>query len=49
LERLNVGTVQVTFDEIADLPMRDIQKLTALIAKANGSEEDKAGETSDPK
>jgi hypothetical protein len=47
LERLNVGSVTLTFDEIADLPVKDIKKLSALVSKANGTDNDQDGE--DPK
>lgn len=43
IERLNVGSHKVTFDEIADLTLKDIKKITELVGKANGDE------TEDPK
>lgn len=43
IERLNVGSQTVTFDEIADLTLKDIKKITELVSKANG------GEPEDPK
>lgn len=44
LERLNVGAVTLTFDEIADLPVKDIKKLSALVGKANGTDEAEEGQ-----
>jgi len=38
MERLNVGDQKVTFDEIADLKLKDIKKITELVSKANGDE-----------
>lgn len=40
IERLNVGEHKVTFDEVADLTLKDIKKLSELVGKANGSEEE---------
>jgi hypothetical protein len=37
LERLNVGSDKVSFEEIADLPIRDIEIISNLVAKANGT------------
>jgi hypothetical protein len=47
LERLNVGTDKVSFDQIADLTFKDIKLLTELVGKVSsiGEEEEK----SDPK
>jgi hypothetical protein len=47
IERLNVGSTKITFEEIADLGIRDIKTISELVAKANGAEEDEEGE--DPK
>jgi len=40
LERLIVGEDKITYDEIIDLGVRDFKKLSDLVAKANGDEED---------
>lgn len=47
LERLNVGDVKVTFDEIADLSIKDIKKISELVGKANGDDEDDENEGED--
>ena len=40
IERLNVGTTKIPFEEIADLGIRDIKKISDLITKANGEAEE---------
>lgn len=40
IERLNVGAEKITFEEIADLTMKDIKAISELISKANGTDED---------
>ena len=40
IERLIVGDDKVTYDEILDMGVRDFRKLSELVAKANGDEED---------
>lgn len=47
IERLNVGPHPISFDEIADLGIKDIKTISELIAKANGTEEE--DEATDPK
>ena len=47
IERLNVGATKVTFDEIADLGIRDIKTISELIAKANGADDEE--NNTDPK
>jgi hypothetical protein len=49
IERLNVGSQTISFDEIADLGINDIKTISDLIAKANGSEEDSDSKKEDPK
>lgn len=39
IERLNVGSSQISFDEIADLGIQDIKTISELVAKASGVEE----------
>lgn len=38
--RLSVGTGRITFDELQKLKMRDLRKVTELLGKAGGSDED---------
>jgi hypothetical protein len=38
--RLIVGDDKITYEEILDLGVRDFRKLSELVAKANGDEED---------
>lgn len=40
IERLIVGEDKITYDEILDLGVRDFRKLSELIAKANGDDEE---------
>jgi hypothetical protein len=40
IERLIVGEDKVTYDEILDLGVKDFRKLSDLVTKANGSDED---------
>ena len=40
IERLIVGEDKITYDEILDLGVKDFRKLSDLVAKANGDEED---------
>lgn len=40
IERLIVGDDKITYDEILDLGVKDFRKLSDLVAKANGTEED---------
>lgn len=40
IERLVVGDEKITYEEILDLGVRDFKKLSELITKANGDEED---------
>jgi len=40
IERLIVGDDKITYEEILDLGVRDFKKLSELVAKANGSEDD---------
>ena len=40
IERLIVGEDKITYDEILDLGVRDFKKLSELVAKANGSEDE---------
>ena len=40
IERLIVSDDKITYDEILDLGVRDFKKMSELIAKANGDEED---------
>jgi hypothetical protein len=40
IERLIVGDDKITYDEILDLGVRDFKKLSELVAKANGSEDE---------
>lgn len=40
IERLIVGDDKVTYEEILDLGVRDFRKLSDLVAKANGTEDD---------
>jgi hypothetical protein len=42
IERLIVGDDKITYDEILDLGVRDFRKLSELVAKANGGEEDES-------
>jgi hypothetical protein len=45
IERLNVGSEQISFDEIQDLGIKDIKKISDLVAKANGTDEDEDSES----
>jgi hypothetical protein len=40
IERLIVGTTKITYDEVLDLGVRDFKKLSDLVAKASGSDEE---------
>ena len=40
IERLIVGEEKVTYEEILDLGVKDFRKLSDLVAKANGDEEE---------
>jgi len=40
IERLIVGDDKITYDEILDLGVRDFKKLSELVAKANGSDDE---------
>ena len=40
IERLIVGDEKVTYDEILDLGVKDFKKLSDLVAKANGTDEE---------
>lgn len=40
IEKLIVGDDKVTYDEILDMGVRDFRKLSELVAKANGDDED---------
>jgi hypothetical protein len=40
IERLIVGDDKITYDEILDLGVRDFRKLSELVAKANGGDEE---------
>lgn len=40
IERLIVGEDKITYDEILDLGVKDFRKLSELVAKANGSDEE---------
>jgi uncharacterized protein YtpQ (UPF0354 family) len=40
IERLIVGEDKITYDEILDLGVRDFRKLSELVAKANGGDEE---------
>jgi len=40
VERLNVGPVKVTFDEVADMGVGDLKVVSELVKKANGGEEE---------
>ena len=40
IERLIVGDDKVTYDEILDMGVRDFRKLSELVAKANGDDEE---------
>jgi hypothetical protein len=40
IERLIVGDDKITYDEILDLGVKDFRKLSDLVAKANGSDEE---------
>ena len=39
IERLIVGDVKITYEEILELGVRDFKKLSDLVAKANGEDE----------
>lgn len=43
IERLIVGDDKITYDEILDLGIKDFRKLSELVAKANGTDEDEEG------
>ena len=38
--RLSVGSGRITFDELQKLKMRDLRKVTELLGKAGGTDED---------
>jgi hypothetical protein len=40
IERLIVGEDKITYDEILDLGVKDFRKLSDLVAKANGTDEE---------
>lgn len=40
IERLIVGEDKITYDEILDLGVKDFRKLSELVAKANGTDEE---------
>jgi hypothetical protein len=40
IERLIVGDDKITYEEILDLGVRDFKKLSELVAKANGGDEE---------
>jgi hypothetical protein len=40
IERLIVGSDKITYEEILDLGVRDFKKLSDLVAKASGTEDD---------
>lgn len=40
IERLIVGEDKITYDEILDLGVRDFKKLSDLVSKANGSDDE---------
>lgn len=40
IERLIVGEDKITYDEILDLGVRDFRKLSDLVAKANGTDDE---------
>jgi hypothetical protein len=40
IERLIVGNDKITYDEILDLGVKDFRKLSDLVAKANGADEE---------
>jgi len=40
IERLIVGDDQITYDEILDLGVKDFRKLSDLVAKANGTDDE---------
>ena len=40
IERLIVGEDKVTYDEILDMGVRDFRKLSDLVTKANGTEDE---------
>ena len=40
IERLIVGDDKITYDEILDLGVKDFKKLSDLVAKANGDDEE---------
>jgi hypothetical protein len=40
IERLIVGDDKITYDEILDLGVKDFRKLSDLVAKANGTDEE---------
>lgn len=39
IERLNVGSNKITFEDIAELGIQDIKIISELVAKANGVED----------
>lgn len=39
IERLNVGSNKITFDEITDLGVQDIKTISELVSKASGVED----------
>jgi hypothetical protein len=45
IERLNVGDTKVTFDDIADLTLKDIQVLTELVGKVTGVTDENEGKS----
>lgn len=45
IERLNVGSDKITFDEISELGIKDIKTISELVAKANGAEDEEEEES----
>lgn len=42
--RLSTGGGKITFDELQKLKMKDLKKVTELLAKAGGSDDDEEGD-----
>lgn len=40
IERLSVGINKITYEEVLDLGVRDFRKVSDLVAKASGADED---------
>jgi hypothetical protein len=45
IERLNVGGNKISFDDIADLTLRDIKVLTELVGKVSGMADEEEGKS----